>query len=424
MKIIVAVSGGMDSLWTLLSLKEQGHDVAALHARFIKVKDDPVPALAKICKDFGIPLHIADVKDEFNIEVIRPFLNSYREAKTPNPCAVCNKTMKFGRLLDIARNCSAEKFATGHYVCMENYSTPNGKEYGPCLHTAKDDTKDQSYFLALTPLDSLRHCLFPLAREEKAVLREELKTRGIQIPHEKESQEVCFIPSDDYRSFLEYECERRQLTLPEGGDIVVLVKTEDGIVTKKIDTHNGLWHYTEGQRRGLGIAWTEPLYVIKKDSINNILYVGAKDCLNIDFAFAEGLNFLVPPTLWPEKIFARTRFREKPMEVNAEFFMGESGLTDDLLSFEKEGMAGFNYEKQCSQYDYAEQAQYLHHIREEESLNVGHHDVFEKQRAWWNSLEELNIKVHFSHGHQVYAAGQILALYDENGFVLAGGTLK
>lgn len=383
MKTAVAVSGGIDSLYALITLKEQGHEVFALHARFIDTENDVVPALQNTCDILGIPLHVADLRKEFNRHVIFPFFQFYQNAQTPNPCAFCNKSMKFGALLEKAKELGAEKLATGHYVRLANFENTLTKDYGSCIQCAKDDKKDQSYFLALTPLKNLRSALFPLAEKTKEEIRQELTNKNIPIPCPKESQEVCFVPHDDYRTFLISYGQQYHFDAENYGDVYYLdSKTKE---TKKIAEHKGLWAYTEGQRRGLGIAWSAPLYVIRRDKQTNSLYVGTKEAVNTKFAVADRLNFFVPPHLWAGQLYARTRFREKQSPCKV----------------------------------------YIKNIQEKLEVFVNNPcSTMELQKITpLLSNEDTQLFVEFTEEKQLYASGQILALYDEKGFLLAGGIL-
>lgn len=383
MKIAVAVSGGIDSLYAMVNLKEQGHDVFALHARFIDTADDPVPALKQTCGSLNIPLHVADLKDDFEKNVIRPFFDCYQKAKTPNPCALCNKTMKFGRLLEKAKELGAEKMATGHYVKSAPFENSFTKTFGHCIQCAEDEKKDQSYFLALTPLNNLRSAVFPLAEKTKEDIKQEIAEKNISVPAPKESQEVCFVPGDDYRSFLVDYGKNFGFDAKNYGDVLYLdPKTKE---CKKIACHKGLWSYTEGQRKGIGIAWSEPLYVIKRDAENNILYVSSKESINTKYAAANNLNFLVPPYLWSGQLYARTRFREKQSACRI----------------------------------------YLQNVQEKLEVLIQNPD---KNKVLIQNIHLLNdpktkLIVEFTEEKQIYAPGQILAVYDEQGFLLAGGIL-
>lgn len=430
MKIVIAVSGGVDSLYTLLHLKEEGHDIAALHARFINTKNDPVPGLSSLCKEWKIPFHVADIRDEFSKEVILPFLKSYAQCETPNPCAICNKSMKFGRLLNIARNLSAETFATGHYVDMQNYITEKGTDYGLCLKSGDDKNKDQSYFLALTPIESLRFAIFPLAHKIKKDIYAELTEKNIVPPINKESQEVCFVPNDNYREFIETESLKHKINYQGAGEVIYREIYGDTPISKKIGIHSGLWRYTEGQRKGLGIAWSEPLYVIEKDPISNILYVGNQDALNIPEASASQINFLVPPQLWPTNLLVRTRFREQAIPAKIFLSLNKHASEHELGNPASENALN-ELEHQCTTYGNIEnelQNQFvpnqLFHVREENNrFDSEQEEAFTKQRVIWNTAP-VSLTARFENNKQVYAKGQILAVYDENGFVLAGGVLN
>ena len=301
MNITVAISGGTDSLFALLYLKEQGHSVTALHARFLPSSgNDPVPALEKLCRSIGIPLRVADLSEAFRRSVIEPFALAHTMARTPNPCALCNRAMKFGRLLDAAA-AHGETFATGHYASMEEHPV-----YGPALRAGKDGAKDQSYFLALVPTARLRRCIFPLSTWKKTDIRAWLAGRGHTPPLPSESQEICFIPDDDHYAWLEKK-KKEGLNLPGPGP--VLLAGENRIIAE----HRGLWQYTEGQRRGLRIAWKEPLYVLQRRPEDNTLVVGPRNMLPVLSCSAGELNLMVEPALWPEELFVRVRYHQAPV---------------------------------------------------------------------------------------------------------------
>lgn len=352
MKIAVAVSGGMDSLCSLLALREAGHEVTALHALFLEPPDTggALPALRSLCEKLGIALHIADLRTVFRRDVVDHFVTEHELARTPNPCASCNRLMKFGRLLDIALlppekgGLGADALATGHYVALESHPS-----YGPTLRAGRDASKDQSYFLSLVPPDRLRRCLFPLAERRKEELRVWLAEQGLSAPVPGESQEICFVPRDDHRAFLR-ECGAK---LPGPGPVLLRGK---GGTLREIGRHEGLWQYTEGQRRGLGIAWTEPLYVVARDRERNALVVGGASDLCSGGCIADQVNFMVPPALWPDKVFARIRYRQKPAAADVECMEGA-------------------------------------------------------------------MRISFRSTQQPPAPGQVAAVYDEQGFVLAGGVI-
>lgn len=352
MKIAVAVSGGMDSLCALLALREAGHEVVALHALFL---DPPqqggaVPGVRAMCAKLGVPLHVEDLRVSFRREVVEPFIAAHARAHTPNPCAQCNRSMKFGALQDAALRpvclggLGADALATGHYVALAEHAT-----YGLTLRAGADSSKDQSYFLALVPSERLRRCVFPLAVKHKEKLRVWLAEHGLSAPVPGESQEICFVPRDDHRAFL----------LDSGANLSgpgpVLLRQADGS-EREIARHQGLWQYTEGQRKGLGIAWSEPLYVLARDTARNALIVCVKSGLDARECRAEQVNFMVHPELWPERVFARIRYRQKSAPARVEF-------------------------------------------------------------------EADAMRIFFAEPQQPPAPGQVAAIYDEQGFVLAGGVI-
>lgn len=309
MTIAVAVSGGMDSLLSLVLLKEQGHDVLAVHGHFLPPSPDwqrVADGLTAACKTLGVPFHALDLHEEFDKRVVVPFVGDYRAGLTPNPCAVCNPRMKFGVLFDVARKLGGDEIATGHYVRLEERDG-----LGRMLVRGADLTKDQSYFLSLVPIETLRLAHFPLAETYKKDVLTILAEQGLEPPIPSESQEICFVPKDDYQSFL---LSRQKM--PGGGPAVL----PDGTVVGK---HKGLWRHTQGQRRGLGIAWKEALYVIDKDVAGNRLIVGPKSELEAEGCVAGQVNLMADPTQWPEVVMLQTRYRQKAKPSRFEFVDGK-----------------------------------------------------------------------------------------------------
>ena len=309
MNIAVAVSGGVDSLCALLRLRQAGHTVFALHGRFLPVppERDPVPALARACALLQVPLHVADLRAAFDAHVVAPFVQAYAAGRTPNPCALCNAGIKFGLLLDAARAHGAAKLATGHYAALREHP-----RYHRALCRSDDALKDQSYFLALVPHERLLAAHFPLARMHKEQTRAAVAAAGLTVPLPAESQEICFVPQDAYRPFVAGQAAARGITLGRTGPVLL----PDG---EMLGRHKGLWQYTEGQRKGLGIAWRAPLYVLAKDRMKNILHVGPREALGMRACRTGAVNFLVPPELWPDKLFVRLRYRQTPSPAQVTF---------------------------------------------------------------------------------------------------------
>ncbi|MBI9111622.1 tRNA 2-thiouridine(34) synthase MnmA [Maridesulfovibrio ferrireducens] len=298
-KIAVAVSGGADSLLSMVLLKELGADVMAVHGCFLGSEKSAlaVAGLELRCAEFGIDLHVLDFKAEFDKMVIEPFIKDYLKGDTPNPCAQCNPQIKFGVLYAAARSFGAELLGTGHYVRIVEHP-----EYGRMIARGADLGKDQSYFLSLVPREDVLNAVFPLGNHSKTETYSELKKRGLKIPLSSESQEICFVPDDDYRQFL----IDRGVKLPGPGDVIL----SSG---EKLGQHKGLWRYTHGQRKGLGIGWREPLYVIEKDLKRNLLILGTKEELGASGCIAEKVNFLVDFDKWPETVRIQTRYRQRSM---------------------------------------------------------------------------------------------------------------
>ncbi len=309
MTIAVAVSGGADSFYALAHLHEQGERVVALHGLFqptAKAHNDVINGLQTFCQARDIPFHVLDMREEFQKNVIAPFVQAYQKGRTPNPCAVCNATIKFGLFAEKALNLGAERFATGHYA-----ATVQHPRYGFALQQGMDTGKDQSYFLALVARQQLTKALFPLAGVTKTAIRAWLLERGYAVPAPNESQEICFVPNDDYRAFL----QAQHIALPPSGPIVL--QTPEGV--RVLGQHEGLWQYTEGQRRGLGVSWSEPLYVLAKDCAKNALIVGTKHAALGTTQTADQVNILVDYALWPLQCFVRVRYRQRPEPARVHF---------------------------------------------------------------------------------------------------------
>ena len=265
-KIAVAMSGGVDSSVAALLLKKQGYDVVGImfepwsedadspqaHTIRISQKD-----AEKIANRLDIPFHLIDCKKQFEETVVQYFIDSYARCITPNPCIVCNRLIKFGRLLEEAGNMGADRLATGHYVNLV-------KEKGS-YHILKGDDprKDQSYFLYRLNQDQLSRLVFPMGRYRKEEVRKIAKENRLPVACKSESQDICFIEGGDYRGFL-HRCGK---AADSRGPIV----TSKGEV---LGEHRGLTRYTVGQRRGLGISYREPLYVLALRGDSNALVVG------------------------------------------------------------------------------------------------------------------------------------------------------
>lgn len=301
--IAIAVSGGADSLYATALLTEAGRDVLAVHAHFLPPGDTARAddeALRAAIEALGARFAVVDLSHEFNELVIKPFEQAYADGLTPNPCAACNPAMKFGLLRKAARELGTEGYATGHYAVVKQ------KAAGPKLLRGTDPAKDQSYFLSLVPVADLDAVELPLGKLTKKAVKAELAGRGMTPPIPTESQEICFVPGDDYCAFL----TGRGTALGGPGPI----RLTDGT---QVGKHRGLWRHTLGQRRGLGVAWREPLYVIGKDAVANALIVGPRPETMTHGCAVRDVNVLVDPAQWPDRPLAQTRYRQSAFPVNA-----------------------------------------------------------------------------------------------------------
>ena len=268
-KIAVAMSGGVDSSTVAYILKKQGYDLIGITMRTCNPEDEDAK---KVCEDLGIPHYVLDATKEFKTKVMDYFIEEYLQGKTPNPCMVCNKHIKFGMLIDFARSKGADFMATGHYTQLKD----------GVLSMGDDPNKDQVYFLSQINKENLKYLMFPIGDLEKPKVRELAEQLGVRVYAKKDSQEICFVEDGKLKEFL---LENTKGRAGKKGNIV----TTDGKVLGK---HNGLAFYTIGQRKGLGISQEKPLYVIELDSKNNNVIVGDNEQLFKDELIAENVNLI------------------------------------------------------------------------------------------------------------------------------------
>jgi tRNA-specific 2-thiouridylase len=311
-RVAVAMSGGVDSSVAAALLREQGHEVFGITMRVWN--PSPLPAeqegascagdssdhvadARRVADQLGIPLFVVDFQEEFRRLVIDDFVGEYYHGRTPNPCVRCNRTVKFGLLLDKARELGAEYLATGHYARIER-----GDDGFFHLLKGDDPRKDQSYFLFALTQEQLSRSLFPLGGLTKPEVRAIASRIGLRVAEKGESQEICFIPDDDYVRFLEAEKGSGLLS----GDIV----DSQGSV---LGSHCGTYRYTVGQRRGLGIAWREPLYVLGVDAERRQVVVGSKEELYRDGLTAVRMNWFMPTPATEFDASCKIRYRHQPV---------------------------------------------------------------------------------------------------------------
>ena len=295
-RVAVALSGGVDSSMTACLLKESGYDVIGITMHLWSDADQNCPSFASIedaentCRKLGIPFNLIDLESDFYHRVIEYFCNEYARGRTPNPCIVCNRDIKFGSLLKRAESLGADFLATGHYARVKRQDN----RYH--LLKGRDTTKDQSYMLYTLGQNKLRRVLYPLGDYTKSEIRELARQKDMPAAGKPSSQDICFIASD-YGAFIS------QYITASPGDVV------DGS-GKILGGHRGTTYYTIGQRHGLGLATTEPLYVTCIDADKNRIIVGPKEELYRSRLMADQVNWIsgTPPAQQLE-VTVKIRYR-------------------------------------------------------------------------------------------------------------------
>ncbi len=315
-KVLVAMSGGVDSSLTAALLQEAGHDITGVTMHLWEGDDERLmesqccslemtSGARRVCGQLGIPYYVWNYQREFRRHVIDYFINEYTAGATPNPCLACNRDLKFRYLLERAQLLGFDYLATGHYVQTEWRA--GGQDWQPVMPTTLDAQlaaadvefrmrrsvelrKDQSYVLHMLQQDELSRLIFPLGGFTKAQVREMAAARKLATAHKPESMDICFIPDNDYHRFMREE----QPSALKPGPIV----DRRGNV---LGQHNGLPLYTVGQRKGLGLTSREPLYVLEVDGSRNMVIVGTKDELERSDLIAESFSFVAGP--WPAAPF-------------------------------------------------------------------------------------------------------------------------
>jgi tRNA-specific 2-thiouridylase len=300
--VAVALSGGLDSAFAALSLIDEGWHVEGIHLILplpAREKERKAKAVEAIGKRLRIPLHLLDVRDLFRKKVIDYFVRTYSSGITPNPCVVCNHLIKFEQIGAWIRRKGFDYMATGHYA-RTRWSS-NGTHVD--LLRGKDTNKDQSYFLHRLNQQHLSRVMFPAGHRKKHDLYREAKNMGLLGSMSHESQEICFIPDNDYRSFLNRQAARGPLS---SGNIVDL----DGTI---LGVHSGTHAYTIGQRHGLGIASTEPLYIHEIRAETQEVVVGPREKLYAKTLCADDFTWVeTRPSQREIRVEAQIRYRHKP----------------------------------------------------------------------------------------------------------------
>lgn len=327
-KILVALSGGVDSSVTLQILRDQGFDVSAVVIRFSPAHDKAVEAAKEVAKQLNVPLSVADCTDLFERSVIEPFCESYCGGETPSPCVICNPLVKFRALCEAADEMGIELVATGHYARVE--------ERDGMYHVAKavSEARDQSYMLYRLSQSVLRRLCLPLGEFHKEDIREMARGLGLASADTPDSQEICFIPDGDYAAFI----QARGISDKQGRFI--------GPCGEDLGAHKGVSHYTVGQRKGLGIAYGEPVFVKRIEASGDIRLaksgdeffrgVVLSDLFRTDeTAFQPGERF---------EIKIRSRAVPAPCEVSSLHDSGMTVVFDEPLRAPAPGQSAVFYD--------------------------------------------------------------------------------
>lgn len=322
-KAIIAMSGGVDSSVAAHLIKEQGYECIGATMKLFSNDDinvnreksccslSDVEDARSVCLKLDIPYYVFNFSDKFNECVINKFVSAYMSGATPNPCIECNRSLKFDKMFLRMNELGFDHVVTGHYVIVEK----DGKTGRYLLKKAKDISKDQSYVLYMLTQDQLKHALFPLGTLLKSEARKIAEENGFINAAKRDSQDICFVPDGNYSDFIEKYTGKK----PKTGNFV----SKDGHI---FGTHKGISHYTIGQRKGLGISYSSPLYVTDIRTDSNEVVLGEESDLYTDSLIADNVNLISVDSIdKPMRIKAKVRYRqtEQPATV--------TGLSDGKI---------------------------------------------------------------------------------------------
>ena len=337
--IAVAMSGGVDSSTVAAMLRSEGHRVIGLtmqlwNQRRLAGREgmpeavqgrccslDDVYDARRVAESLGIPYYVVNHEERFERDVVRPFVEEYLSGRTPIPCSLCNNHLKFDQLLTVARQIGAERVATGHYARV-GFDDVAGRWV---VRRPADRAKDQTYFLFGLTQDQLSHTSFPLGEMTKSEVRALARQHGLALAEKPDSQEICFVPEGDYKKFLDAYLAEQGEPMPGGGGEVV---TTEGQV---LGEHSGIHNFTVGQRKGLGFATGNPLYVIQIDSSSKQVVVGNEAELYSRTLRAQRLNWIAQDRLGDSiRAEVKIRHRHEPAPATIE----NSGEDEVCVTFD------------------------------------------------------------------------------------------
>lgn len=299
-KVLLGMSGGVDSSVAAVLLKEKGYEVIGVTIKLKESQNNDINDAKKVCDILGIKHLVYDLRDTFKNTVIDYFVNEYINGRTPNPCVECNKKIKFGSMLDFARENGCEYISTGHYAFIDY-----NKETGRYVLKRSSAKKDQSYVLYGLKQDQLSSIMFPLSEIEKDGVREIAEKYDLPVAKKHDSQEICFIDDDNYHRFINEVIGNKS----RKGNFV-------DIEGKILGEHNGIENYTIGQRKGLTISFGKPMYVISINPENNEVTLGDNKDLYRNELMAKEVNFIPFEKLEKEmKVTAKARYNATDSEA-------------------------------------------------------------------------------------------------------------